>query len=480
YSLIAMLKNKLILLLQSLSSAELSRLDTFLASDYFNPDPNLRRLFSELRAAYPDFAQAQLTKAKLFAQVYPDQPYNDKALRYALSRLNQLAEQFLAWEQLQQQAYQTELALLEALSQRGLEKSYRHRSRLLERQLAASTERSSTYFLASFQWAELQQRHFQRQHQRRFDESIQHAAEQLDRYYFLQRLRLSCAMLDRERILHTPYRPQLSADWLRHLRTYDFFSEPVIALYHTIYGTLQEEQEEHTEAHFQALKSGITQTAEQVPHQDLRDIYLFAINFCARKIRQGADQYVDEALLLYRMGIERGILLDNGQLSPWTFTNVVKLLLRQQQYADIESFITQYGPTLPPSQRANALHYNRAELYYYTKRFDDAQTELLNVAYSDPNYYLGARVLLAKIYYETQAEEALLALLASFTIFLKRNRELAANLKQTYLNFCHLLFQIVRRPAHRLDAILSTIQTSELLTDRAWLTRVCEEKMQKK
>lgn len=469
-----MQNSKLILLLKSLDGGELSRLEDFLSSEYFNQDPDISRLFAVLRSHHPDFPSGKLTKKRVFQLLFPGQAYTDKQLRYLMSRLNKLAEEFLAIRNLEGRPYQYQLSLLEELSRRGLEKSYRQIDRLLARDLKDRKGDGGAYFLAQFQWAQIKEQHFERKRIRQFDESIQTASAQLDRYYFLNRLRHSCAMLDRQTILQAHYELNISPEWLRHLEEQDFFNEPIIRLYYTIYQALSDEK---AEAYFEKLKEGIEEESGRIPFNDLREIYLFAINYCARKIRQGRNEYVVEALKLYRSGIEEGILIEEGTLSPWAFTNVVKLSLRMKQYEEIEAFIAQYAPFLPEAFRENALHYNLAELYYYTDRYEEAQDQLLQVAWSDLNYYLGARVLLAKIYYETDAEEPLLALIASFTIFLKRNKELSNNLKHTYLNFCRLLFQIIRRPPARLDKICKQIQTTELLTDRSWLEKICLEKM---
>jgi hypothetical protein len=466
-----MQNNKLILLLQALQVGEIKRLEAFVNADYFNKDPDIRQLFAYLRALYPGFPAEQLEKERVFQHLFPGQPYDDKQLRYLMSGLNKLAEHFLALQEMDNNAHQYQMALLEALSQRGLEKSYRQVERLLAQALDGPQNDSGDYFLAQFQWAALKEKHFERQRQRRFDENIQVASDRLDRYYFLHRLRLACAMLDRQTILQANYQLNLSGDWVRHLEQQEFFGEAVIRLYYTIFQALSDENDE---AHFFRLKMGLAADSQQIPAKDMRDIYLFSINYCARKIRQGKARYAEEALSLYRTGIAGGILIENGELSPWAFTNVVKLSLRMQQYDDIEPFIKEYAPLLPASFRENALHYNLAELYYYTGRFHQAQEQLQMVAFSDLNYYLGARVLLAKIFYETGAEESLLSLLASFTIFLKRNKEISNDLKHTYLNFCKLLFQVVKQPKARLADILSRIQSTELLTDRNWLETACK------
>ena len=151
------------------------------------------------------------------------------------------------------------------------------------------------------------------------------------------------------------------------------------------------------------------------------------------------------------------------------FTNIVKLSLRLKRYEWVEPFIREYAPQLPVAFRENALHYNLAELFYYTHRNDDAQQHLIKVAYSDLNYYLGARVMLAKIYYESGHTEPLLSLIAAFMIFLKRNKQISADLKQTYLNFCDILFQLTRPHPKKMVLLGETIRNTSLLTDRSWL-----------
>ena len=156
----------------------------------------------------------------------------------------------------------------------------------------------------------------------------------------------------------------------------------------------------------------------------------------------------------------------------------MKLSLRLQQFAEIELFIERYAERLPSELRADALAFNRAELYYYTGRIDEAQSLLNQVSYSDLNYYLGARVLLAKLYYESGASKSLLSLLAAFTIFLKRNRQISSALKQTYLNFCELLFQLIRRKPEQMEALREKVQAVQLLTDRGWLLEMLRKKVE--
>lgn len=467
-----MQNRKIIHLLQTCSPEELEEMGKFLNSPFYNQDPVVVSLFDKLCKFHPDFSEPKLTKQYLFKSVFPHDEYDDKSLRYLLSNLTKLLEQFLAVQKIREHPSLLQLALLEVQSERGLQKGYRRTSQHLKQSISGKS--SSDSFFTRMQWSEIREKHFQKQRVRKFDPSLQHFANNLDQYYFLNRLKIVCAMLDRQTILQAEYKLNISEAWIQHLKANAFFGEPLIQIYYSIFQALQHETDE---SHFVDLIAFLREFSSAIAETDLKDIYLFAINYCARKIRQGKEKYVGEALQLYRDGIEKSLLLDEQGLSPWAFTNVVKLALRQQQYDWIEGFINQYAPILPEQFRENALHYNLAELYYYTNRFNLAQQHLIQVQFSDLNYYLGARVLLAKIFYESGEEEALLSLISSFTIFLKRNKALSGNLKRTYLNFCQILFQIVRRSPTRMKKLGDTINNSELLTDRTWLEKVYKKAM---
>ncbi len=460
--------------LAKLQQEELSRFRQFVRSPYYNQREELSVLLEYFLQFWPDIAAGPLDKEAAFEAVLPGQEYEDKQLRYRMSWLNKLLEQFWLAEQQGSEGLRNSSLLMDQLSERGLHKAYRQTERQLEEALKQEESKDAEYFRCRLRWAEARERDFQRKRQRRYDPALQEASDQLDRYYFLKRLMFACAMLDRQAILQADYQPGLSPDWLQHLEAQAFFGEPLIEIYYFIFKALQEEADE---SHFRRLRSKLEEISEKVSRARLQEIYHVTINYCARKIRRGKEAYVGEALQLYTTGIEQGILLEKEELSPWTFTNVVKLALRLKRYGWIENFIQRYAPRLPDAFRENALHYNLAELYYYTERHDEAQLHLNQVAYSDLNYYLGARTMLAKIYYEQDEEEPLLSLLAAFTIFLKRNKELSGQIKQTFLHFCELLYQLVRRRPEKLQPLGERIQQTSPLTDKAWLLEQWKKKV---
>ncbi len=465
-------KNKLPALLKACKKEELAQLKRFVGSAYFNRQPELSVLLDYLISLWPTFAMVHMGKENLFQVAYPDRAFDQKQYRYLTSALGRLIEQFWAVERWQQSTNQPQLLTMAVASERGVDKTYRKMNRSLTVALGnEQTLAESPLLLDRLHWSDNLEKHFGRSRERRYNDNLQRTSDYLDRYYFLEKLKVVCTMLDRKAIVAGDYEPHISAAWVSHLLAFNCFDKPILQLYYKVWQALHEEQDE---SHFWTLRDVLSRPVSEVPQSDLNTIYQILINYCARKIRQGKEPFIAEALNLYQTGLERKILLTDGELSPWAFTNIVKLAMRLHRYDWGEAFIRTNAPLLSEDFRANALHYNLAELYYYTHRHDEAMTHLNQVAYSDLNYYLGARVLLAKIYYEHHDEDPLLSLMASFMIFLKRNRQISADLKQTYLNFCDVLLALVKKHPKRLATLSDRIGDTKLLTDRPWLLEQCK------
>ena len=465
--------SKMLAALKACQKKELDSLRRFVASPYFNRQPELERALNFLLPHWPAFEGTARDKKAIYKAAFPNADFDEKQFRYLSSGLGQLVEQFWAVEKWRQTTWEKDLTLLKSAFERGAEKSYRKTNRRLEASLQeAQPTADSRFFLTQVQWFETAQQQFFRSRERRFDESIQRQSDSLDRYYFLEKLKFACAMLDRQGVVAGEYRPRVSAAWVQHLLEQDCFGEPLIRLYYDLWRALKTEDDPSI---FFAVRDRLSGDISGIPMGELLIVYHACINYCARKIRHGEDAYVTIALDLYIAALECGALLSDGDLSPWAFTNIVKLSMRLQRYAWGENFIRQYAPLLPATFRDNAMHFNLAELFYYTGRSDDAMGHLMQVAFSDLNYYLGARVLLAKIYYENGDEEPLISLLAAFTIFLKRNREISADLKQTYLNFCDLLLRLVSRSPRKTANLGDKIRETPLLAERKWLLEHLEE-----
>lgn len=435
----------------------------FLDSSFHNKNKALICFFRELRAYYPEFEKLASGKEKLFRKLYSEEVYDDKKMRYLMSDLLGAAQEFLLIASDYRQPLERSLRLLHEYTDRGLEKHYQQLSSQVQTQLTASSTHSVAFFHQKLLVNDLQEYYSAQQGARVMNDNPQQASDDLNRYFVLKKLKYACNMLNRQAVVKGEYELDLPTDWMNWIRGNQYWGEEIIKAYSFVFEMLSDQA---TSSAFEQLQRWLLHHTTGFTLIDLKELHLYAINFCARRMREGQDQYTEDALKLYLNGIQGGALLENGYFSPWSFGNVVKLALRLERFDWIETFMHEHQSYLQEQFRENTMLYNRAELYCYKGEFKKALRLLIQVEFSDLSYHLGSRIMLSKIYYELEEEEALLSLLEAFAKFLKRRKELSEGIRQTCLNFCEALQSIVRG---KTEGLQERIKTLPLLTDRDWL-----------
>ncbi|MCB9275196.1 MAG: hypothetical protein H6564_14225 [Lewinellaceae bacterium] len=465
-----MKSSKLAQLLSTFDPGQWRQFEDFVASPFFNKSEELIRLTAYLKGFAPDITSSEVTAEQACKAVAPGKPYDARQMGYWMNYLHKLGEQFVSIRRYQLNTPRQYCDVLNEFSERKLDKHYlflyRKAEGDVERALADTESLRFRYELA-----ETASKHFIRQRVRSFDSGLQHAADALDQLYFLQKLKYSCEMLNRQAIISADYSLSFIEEVCQFLERQPE-RLPLADIYLHVYRSLAGD----SEAHFSRLIELILQYSEKIQPLERREVYLYAINFCARKIRQGREEYVPIVLGLYMQGITDESLFEGGYLSHWTYTNVVKLALRQKDYKWAEQFIREYSRKLAPHSREDALHFNLAELFYQKEQYGEVLSHLSQLNFTDMFYHMGSRTVLAKTYYESDEIESLLSLMASFSGFLRRNKKISPALKKTYLNFCNLLIQLLHDNPRKREKVKAQIQHTQPLAERAWLMKVWEER----
>lgn len=467
-----MKNSKLIGLLRSFDPAEFRQFYDFVASPYFNKNEDLIDLVGYLESVAPELPPDKIKKEDVFKVLYPGEPFDKKKMAYLMNYLLKLGERFLAVQQYEGEGMLNNCHILDQFVDRKLDKHYNYLFNKTDQELKEKGRKEGKVFYHQYLLAQVATNHFYSKQIRKFDPSLQLVADELDKFYFFHKLKYSCEMLNRKAIIKADYQLNLIEEVKEYLLKQQEV-DPLIEIYLHIYLSISFPEKE---AYFEKLMDLIDHHAMEIDRKSRREIYLYAINYCAPKIRRGLDKYTSIMLELYVRGIENKSLFDDAYLSHWTYSNVVKLALRLERYDWAETFIKEHVGSLTPHLRDDAEHFNLAELYYYKKDYDQVLTHLNQLHFTDLHYHLGSRVTMLKTYYEVDAEEPLLSLLASFTVYLRRNKKISLPMKNNCLNFCNLLHQILRRNPKKREAIGQDIKTTQPLAERAWLLKVWEEK----
>ncbi len=468
-----MQNSKLIDLLKTFEKEDWRWFRKFLLSPYFNNREELVIFCDYLRGQAPDFKEKAIRKEKVFKKLYPGQIYDEKQISYAMNFLLGQAERFLAQREFELQTPVINIYLQRSLVRRQLDKHYKYQYEKSYDLLEDRKKENIDYYLFQYQKSEIANVHYNNKNLRSYDPNLQATSDELDQFYLIHKLKHCCEMVSQSRLMNAPYAPMLETEIIDFLNKTTTLKTPLISVYLETYFILKKD---NAESNFENLKKLLIEYKDLIPPVEKAIIYQYGVNYCIFQVNKNNNprHYAEQSLELYLEGIEEKILFNQGYLSPWHFKNVVKIGLNLKKYDFTEEFIQKYHKNLEDKYQEDALHFNLADINYRKKNYQEAQIHLIQVQYSDISYNLGAKTMLLKIYYEINEGEALFALIASFSIYLRRNKKLAKDVREAYLNFTNILGRIVRATKYKYPAIIEKINETKRLYNRNWLLEICQ------
>ncbi|HAD13909.1 MAG TPA: hypothetical protein DCF33_15900, partial [Saprospirales bacterium] len=123
--------------------------------------------------------------------------------------------------------------------------------------------------------------------------------------------------------------------------------------------------------------------------------------------------------------------------------------------------------------------FSMAKVYFTLKNYKLAMPLLARVDENDLLLNLDSRVMLLKMYYETDATDALDALLASFKILLLRKKKLIGYHSTHYLNTLRYIQKLTRLNQNDRQAIQvfrAEIEANKLVIEKDWLLEQLPDK----
>ncbi len=372
-----MRQTKLVDALRVLDTRERTRWRQYVHADFINKHNDLRRLADHLLSYAPDFDAEALQKRRVWQYLFgADSPYQELKINNLVSDLYELLLGYLAYTRFALNLPEQQLLIAEALLARNLNTQaggvLAKCRMLLDRKPGQTAQRQ---FL-ELRWWEASEILDSRQSRRIAGEHLMRQSEANDVAFVLEKLRLGAAMLSRHglAVLKSDERPR----WLPAIRQW-CVEEPFLAGLPavTVYLATFDLLENPNQASFNTLTAQLDQHHAAFEPEELAALYQYALNFCIRRINDGHPDAYPETLDLYRILLERNVLLRQGRLSQWTYKNITTTGLRSGAFAWIEQFLHQYRDTLPPAERDNAFAYNvifgfptRSTLKFITIHFE--------------------------------------------------------------------------------------------------------------
>lgn len=461
----------IIQVLSTLSKPEWRELGKWVRSTAHNQDDEVIRLFEHLQASIAGrrIDSGLVIARKAFGKDTDDTDH----LHHVSSYLMKVVTDYLLWaEQSGKPAYFRHYQLTQIFRRRQLGKLARRFYEKAQGGFSTHNNRGLPYYADKVgllhEKVRLEESGAMLQHH-----DLQPLLEAQDIRFIIEKLQTGCLMLSQKAVSSREYDLGMLNLLTRFLEGHEYLNEPAVALYYHGYRALSDTD---GEPHFQRLKRLLDQYGAGFEAEELRNLYLLAINFCIRKINRSERTYLREVFELYQSGLQVGAFLENGQMSRFTYTNIAQAGIGLGEFDWVSVFLTRYKPYLPEDIRESVSQFSLARLYYENKQPGKALECLLNIGHDDTVYNFAAKTLLAKIYFEQHEWNALDSLLDSISVYIRR-KKVAGYHRDSYSGFVKIMRLILsKRLSERQDRSLirEKIISMKVLAEREWLLGLVE------
>ncbi|MEM7039298.1 MAG: hypothetical protein AAF570_20150, partial [Bacteroidota bacterium] len=183
----------------------------------------------------------------------------------------------------------------------------------------------------------------------------------------------------------------------------------------------------------------------------------------------GAGEFLAEVYQLYKRGLDEGWLFERGQLTPWTYKNVVSAGLKLKDLDWVGEFIERYRTDLPEAAEVTFYRYCRAEFQFAKGEYRAVLRTFRFLQLKDPLTHLRARILQIKACFELGEFQLLEAQLENLRQLLRRKKELVYH-REAYRNFERFLRRRMGlTPSDDRSAYLRDLAATEIVAEREWL-----------
>ena len=464
-----------------LSKKDYKQFLKLLRSPYLNTNNKLTSFAEYLYKFFPEFEHKELTKERMDAFLFPGTAYNRKRITDYLSDLNKKLELFLKIETLNNNEALQKRVLINAFDSPGFyDLFYKELKRNSEALKDGKVKGPNKYReIAVLGERLLFHPEYIGKKKDEENEVLMDIMEHLDMDFAFSKLRLMTFIQSKREFLTTEFVPKFN-DEIMELSAKEFSK---VHIGFKIYLELIALQKTSGDCVlFNKVADLFISNVEMLSVGDLKNLFICLANYCVKSINLNLEGFsYAEMMKLYDSALEKGILIYNGQLSDSTFNNVVIAAIKAGKFEYANNFIEDYQQYLGENIRVTAVQYCKAIICYNLKQYDEA-IDWLNGAnkHFDIRYKIQWRFLFVKIYFEKNisggwtAYELLESFLDSFSVFLRRNEELSANKKTSYLDFVRFTKQLMkiypwnRYDSKDLDKLRGTISNSNT-QGKTWL-----------
>lgn len=432
-----MYESKLIEILLSFSSIEIQYFNKWYRSPIANQHEQVTKLFDFIYSRRR-ITPISVKKEKAYASIFPSKKFDVKELRHIMSYALNVAEDFLAYQTFLQHRNTASLFLLENYQKRNLNTHTNSVIQHLNKQHHHQNYADNQFHLEQFRLEKIKYE-IASNNKRITTLNIQEVFNKLHYFTISETLRWACIALSHQQISNSEYDIPALSLYLQLIEENKFESIASIQLYYHIYKMISTQED----IYFTELKNKLHTYEKHFTSSELKDIYLLSINFCIKMSNKGKSNYVRELFNLYLHSIEKKYLIENNELSRFSFSNIVTNGIKLKEFKKTIDFIDTYKDFIHTEYRENTVAFNLCKVWFAQKQYKKAMSTLLQTEFKDVIWQLNAKHLLLKMLYETKEMDLLQSQLLTFKSYVQRQKNIGYH-KEFFNTIIEQFYELIR------------------------------------
>ncbi len=478
------MKSILIELLIGLSKDEMKKFEYFIQNKYFNTDSVVVELYAYFKKNSKKLNSAYVLNDEVKLQIYQhilpkekdiSKSLNDKQKAYLTAKIGLLTnaiKQFLAVEALQEdKAFQYILLHKKLLEKRQfytLEKSIKKQKKALLQQ----EERGGEYYFEALQ-VELVILGFLYQQGKIFkQDNLPELTQNFDTYYLIKQLDFHLTALSLIGASGSKSYNFERFDIISNLiRLPQYANHPLIKSYQLAIDMMQND----SQVAYDELLLWIQDNLAIIPRNNLIDFYKLATSFCARRIKEGKEEYYRHRFEIYKIMAREGLLVDNNFIPISFLKNMIGSACRVGEFDWAKDMLEKYRTFIRTEVREQTYHYNCAVIEFHQKNYKQSIHHCIRVHRVNPIYNINCRMVELKAYYELDEEysEATIQGFDTTMQTVRSHKRLSNQDKKAWGNFLNIakgLYKIKHQSGKTTrEGLQKKLAGFEMINEKGWL-----------
>ncbi len=461
-------KSKFAEIFNSLSGSERKEFGKFLESPFYNTNRNLSLAY-ELICENDTLP----TKEEIHKHIYGDKEYKDENIRYILSELLKLSEEYLGVLNLRKHEHVIKLHTLTELNSRDLDKLFERNLKSCRKKIDEINPNDYSYHLADFE-AISAERDFNSK-RKEFITDQGGRTEAMIRFYAIEILK-ECRFFYNQNVrsLEKESGIPMEREVLDYVQKNNFLGVPAIEIiYYQVMTLLEYENTQH----FYLLKKLSEKYAEVITHVEKYNAFVILLNYANKRIAFGDKEFIKERLEVHKMSDKVNALTKDNYIAPLRFERIVDDAIAVGDFIWAEEFIRNYGDYLPGNEKEDTISLSYSNINYVKGDKEKALEYILKVNFEPVVLNLRKRNITMKLYYELGYLETLISYMDSYKHYLAKNqKQMPPDVFEHYTNFVKAVADLTELKSlydkDRVDKLMIRLEKLRPGKEKHWVTEM--------